>query len=530
MAATETLTSAARAPGPPEFLPGRPDAIIDLQTAEGLALASAEWRYADCAVREIDFVAVGSDADPLGPGDVPNRTYDVVPHAEALDFDDSGWRVLAPEETMARLANGRVCFNWYRIAITVPERIGDIDPTGATLVFEIVVDDYAEIWVDGALPLALGDTGGRVVGGFNTPNRVVLTQDARPGQRFQIAVFGINGPISASPANYIWMRSATLDIFAAERARVSEEAALHVERFDPRIDEILPEPRMERVAGGFEFTEGPVWMRDGALLFSSPNTNAIYRLAAEGRVTVFRPKSGYTGVDIGRYHQPGSNGLTFDPAGRLTICQHGNRRVVRVNPHGDVTVLADRYEGRRLNSPNDLVYRSDGILYFTDPPFGLPDVFDDPAKELDFSGVFSVRGEHISLITDELEGPNGLAFSPDERYLYVGNWDPDRKLVMRYPIDAYGAAGRGDVFFDMTAADGEDAIDGIKADERGNLYVCGPGGIWVLGSDGTHLATLRLPEAPHNLAFGDADSRSLYVTALTSVYRIRLAVAGIRPI
>ena len=530
MATIETLTTAARIPGPPELLPGRPDAIIDLQTADGLALASAQWRYADCAVREIEFVAVGSEADPLGPGDVSNRTYDVVPHAEAVDFDDSDWRVLAPAETMARLANGRVCFNWYRIAVTVPERIGDLDPTGATVVFEVVIDDYAEVWVDGELPLALGDTGGRVAGGFNAPNRVVLTRDARPGQRFQIAVFGINGPISASPRNYIWMRSATLDIFAGARARATEEATLGVDRVDRRIDEILPEPRMERVAGGFEFTEGPVWTRDGALLFSSPNTNAIYRLQAEGRVTVFRPKSGYTGIDIGRYHQPGSNGLTFDPLGRLTICQHGNRRVVRVNPHGDVTVMADRYQGARLNSPNDLVYRSDGVLYFTDPPFGLPGVFDDPAKELDFSGVFRVRGDDVSVVTDDLEGPNGLAFSPDERYLYVGNWDPDRKVVMRYPIDAYGDAGPGELFFDMTAAPGEDAIDGIKVDVKGNLYVCGPGGIWVLGPDATHIATLRLPEEPHNLAFGDADSRSLYVTALTGVYRLRLAVPGIRPL
>jgi gluconolactonase len=362
--------------------------------------------------------------------------------------------VLAPAETMARLANGRVCFNWYRIAVTVPERIGHLDPTGATIVFEVVIDDYAEVWVDGELPLALGDTGGRVAGGFNAPNRVVLTRDARPGQRFQIAVFGINGPISASPRNYIWMRSATLDVFAGARARATEEATLGVDRVGRRIDEILPEPRTERVAGGFEFTEGPVWTRDGALLFSSPNTNAIYRLQAEGRVTVFRPKSGYTGIDVGRYHQPGSNGLTFDPLGRLTICQHGNRRVVRVNPHGDVTVMADRYQGARLNSPNDLVYRSDGVLYFTDPPFGLPGVFDDPAKELDFSGVFRVRGDDVSLVTDDLEGPNGLAFSPDERYLYVGNWDPDRKVVMRYPIDAYGDAGPGECFFDMTAAPG----------------------------------------------------------------------------
>jgi gluconolactonase len=530
VAATEILTRAARIPGPPELLPGRPDAIIDLQTAEGLALASAEWRYADCDVHEMEFVEVGCAEDPFAPGTVPNRTHEVVPHAEAIDFDDSDWRVLAPDETMARLANGRVCFNWYRIAVTVPDRIADVDPTGATIVFEVVIDDYAEVWVDGALPLALGDAGGRVVGGFNSPNRVVLTRNARPGQRFQIAVFGVNGPISASPRNYIWMRSCTLDIFAAERALASEDASLDVEICNPRIDVILPDPRLERVAGGFEFTEGPVWTRDGALLFSSPNTNVIYRLAAEGRVTVFRSKSGYTGTDIGRYHQPGSNGLTFDLMGRLTICQHGNRRVVRVNPHGDLTVLADRYRGRRFNSPNDLVYRSDGTLYFTDPPFGLPGGLDDPVRELDFSGVFSVRGDDVSLVTDELEGPNGLAFSPDERYLYVGNWDSDRKVVMRYPIDAYGRARLGEVFFDMTSAAGEDGIDGIKVDEQGNLYVCGPGGIWVLGPDATHIATLRLPEAPHNLAFGGLDARSLYVTALTSVYRIRLAVKGIRPV
>ena len=138
---------------------------------------------------------------------------------------------------------------------------------------------------------------------------------------------------------------------------------------------------------------------------------------------MFRSKSGYTGVDIGRYHQPGSNGLTFDPQGRLAICQHGNRRVIRVNPHGDTTVLADALRGPAAEQPNDLVYRSDGTLYFTDPPFGLPGVFDDPDKELAFSGVFRARDGEVTLVTDELEGPNGLAFSPDERCLYVGNWD-----------------------------------------------------------------------------------------------------------
>ena len=157
-----------------------------------------------------------------------------------------------------------MCFNWYRIGVTIPERVGDLDPTGASVVFEVVIDDYAEVWVNGELPHALGDTGGHVVGGFNAPNRVLLTDDARPGQQFQIAVFGINGPISASPHNYIWMRTATLDFYASERARPAAAVELEVERADPRLDSIVAsDATLERVAGGFVFTEGPVWSPDG---------------------------------------------------------------------------------------------------------------------------------------------------------------------------------------------------------------------------------------------------------------------------
>jgi gluconolactonase len=408
--------------------------------------------------------------------------------------------------------------------------VGEFDPTGSTAVFEIVVDDYAEVWVNGELPLALGQTGGQVVSGFNAPNRVVLGRGVRPGQRFSIAVFGMNGPISVAPTNYIWMRSASLDFYAADRARAAWPARLEVERVDRALNAILPaDARLEQVAGGFEFTEGPVWTRDGALLFSSPNTNVMYRWTPLGKVDVFRAKSGYAGVDIGAYTQPGSNGLTFDPQGRLTICQHGNRQVLRVEPHGNTTVIADRYQGRRLNSPNDLVYRSDGTLFFTDPPFGLPAMYEDPRKELPFSGVYRVRDGEVALLTDELQGPNGIALSPDERYLYVGNWDPKRKVVMRYELDASGAVSNGRVLFDMTDAPGEDAIDGLKVDQAGNLYVCGPGGIWVLSADARHLGTLKLPESPHNLAWGDDDGRTLYVTALTSIYRLRLAHPGVRP-
>ena len=509
MATTAFAAPATRPPGPPELLPGRPDAIVDLQTEEGVALVGGQWRYSDATVEGVGFVELGSAEDPLGPGTVPNRTYDIAPHAEPPDFDDSGWTSLAPADTQSRLANGRVCFNWYRIAVTLPERIGDTDVAGSTVVFEVVVDDYAEVWVNGELPHALGDGGGPVVAGFNAPNRVVLTRDARPGDRFVIAVFGINGPISASPANYIWMRTATLDAYARAPAREGLEA----------------------VATGFEFTEGPVWTPDGALLFSSPNTNSIYRLDPElGKVTLFRPKSGYTGVDIGRYHQPGSNGLTFDAAGLLVICQHGNRRVIRVNPHGDTSVIADSYEGRRLNSPNDVVGCSDGSVWFTDPPFGRPGMADDPDRELDFSGVFRVSPDgEVALIDDSLAGPNGIAFSPDERTLYVGNWDPDAKVVVRYGLSAGGDVLEREVLFGMTDAPGEDAIDGIKVDVHGNLYVCGPGGIWVISPAGERLDLIELPEAPHNLAFGGGDARDLYVTAMTSVYRLRTDVPGINP-
>jgi hypothetical protein len=208
---TLAVPPAAAPPGPPELLPGCPDAIVDLQTAEGAALVGGQWRYADARVEEIEFVEVGAPDDPLGPGTVPNRTYDIVPHAEADDYDDASWTTLRPYETQLRLGTGRVCFNWYRIEVTIPERVGELDPTGATVVFEVTIDDAAEVWVNGELPHQLGDSGGPVIAGFNAPNRVVLTDDARPGQRFQIAVFGINGPISASPRNYVWMRTATLD-------------------------------------------------------------------------------------------------------------------------------------------------------------------------------------------------------------------------------------------------------------------------------------------------------------------------------
>ncbi len=507
----------------------RPDAIVDLSTETGVRLVKGEWRYADVKIVEVDHHSPGPDLRPSGPS---NRTYDITPHAGASDFDDSRWEVLSPVELERRRSTGRLCFNWYRTKVSIPERVGSFDPTGATIVFEIVVDDYAEVWVDGRLMPVLGQTGGQLVKGFNAPNRVVLTRDARPGQQFQLAVFGMNAPVSSPPGNFIWVRSATLDFYKTNAVGLSRAVKVDVARLDPALDAIVPaNPTLEKIAEGFLFTEGPVWVPDGGyLLFSDPNANQIYRWSPDGQVSVFRTKSGYAGFDVGEYGQPGSNGLTLDAEGRVTLNQHGNRRVIRVEKPGSVTVLADRYEGKRLNSPNDLVYRSDGSLYFTDPPFGLPKAYDDPRKELPFSGVFRVAPDgRLQLLSSDLKGPNGLAFSPDERYLYVGNWDTEKKIVMRYDVRPDGTLANGSVFFDMTSAPGEDALDGLKVDQQGNVYVSGPGGIWILSAAGKHLGTIAGPEHPHNFAWGDADGKTLYLCARTGLYRMRLKVAGVRP-
>ena len=511
---------------------GRPDAVIDLATRKGAELVKGQWRYSDTRIIEVDSRGVGPDLKPSGP---PNKTYDYTPHAGTADFDDSKWEAIDPTTLDARRSTGKICFNWYRIALTVPEKIGSFDPTGSTVAFEIVIDDYSEIWVDGKLPRVLGQPGGPVIKGFNAPNRVVIGRDVKPGQRIQLAVFGANGPISYSPENFIWIKSATLDFYKAPK--VGTEQKTEILRADPALDEIVtPGTKIEKLAGGFLFTEGPVWVprtadSDGYLLFSDPNNNIIYRWTPDGQLSIYRTKSGYAGADIGEYGQPGSNGLTLDREGRLTINQHGYRRVVRLEKNGQLTVLADQFEGKRLNSPNDLVYKSDGALYFTDPPSGLPKFFDDPRKELPYSGVFRVSpdGKQVKLLTTELKGPNGLAFSPDEKYFYLDNWDEKKKIIMRYEVNSDGTLANGKVFFDMTSAPGEDALDGLKVDQKGNLYVSGPGGLWVISPEGKHLGTISGPEHPHNFAWGDDDGKTLYLCARTGLYRIRLNVPGIRP-
>ena len=320
MSAVAARTASAP-PGPPELLPGASAVVVDLQTSEGASLVGGTWRYADCRVEKIDFVEVGGpdDPDPLGPGVVSNRTYDVLPHAEAADFDDSCWRVLAPEELQLRLANGRVCFNWYRITVTLPERVGDFDVAGSSVVFEVVVDDYAEVWVNGALPHALGDVGGPVAAGFNAPNRILLTGNAAPGEMFTIAVFGVNGPISASPRNYIWVRTATLDFHAPTERQP-----------------------LEPIAAGFEPTGAVAW-RDGGLLFASGG--AVYRWSEPGRVTVFRPKT-----DTAAIGETSAGLLAF-------TLRDGSS--IRVNPHGDVTAIDETFDN---SSAAGYACTTDGVV------------------------------------------------------------------------------------------------------------------------------------------------------------------------
>jgi len=508
----------------------KPDASVDLATKSGVALVKAQWRYSDTKIVDVNFKAAGADGQPTGAG---NKAYDFAPHAGGADFDDSKWEILDPTTLDKRRSNGRLAFNWYRVKIVVPEKIGAFDPTGSTVVFETSVDDYAEIWVDGELTRGAGQSGGSVIKGWNAANRLVVARNVKPGQTIRLAIFGINGPLSNPPTNYIYLRYAKLDFYRAASGPVAlapAEVNVDVVRLDPALDSIVPpNAKVFKLASGFQFTEGPIWVNDGKyLLFSDPNANKIYKYTSDGKLSVFKDQSGYAEKDIAEYTQPGSNGLTLDPEGRLTINQHGNRRIVRAEKNGRLTVLADRFEGKRLNSPNDLVYRSDGTLFFTDPPFGLPKFYDDPRKELPFSGVFALYNGRLKLVTKELKGPNGIAFSPDEKYLYVGNWDPEKKIVMRYEVAADATLSNGRVFFDMTAAPGEDAIDGIKVDRQGNLYVSGPGGLWIISPEGKHLGTVIPPKHPHNFAWGD-DGRTLYMTARDGLYRMALLIPGISP-
>jgi gluconolactonase len=302
-----------------------------------------------------------------------------------------------------------------------------------------------------------------------------------------------------------------------------------IERLDPRLDALLPAgAQIEVLAKGFEWSEGPVWVRRGEyLLFSDIPKNVVLKWKEREDISEFLKPSGYAGTEA-RGGEPGSNGLTVDAQGRLVLCEHGDRRISRLNQDRTKTTLADRYQGKRFNSPNDLTYKSNGDLYFTDPPYGLEKGVDDPKKEIPFQGVYRLSKDgQVALLTSELSRPNGLAFSPNEKILYVANSDPERAVWMSYQVKEDGTLGLGKVFFDATPLVGKakGLPDGLKVDWKGNLWATGPGGVLVFAPDGTHLGTIQTGEATANCAWGN-DHSVLYITAGMYLLRVRTQTKG----
>jgi gluconolactonase len=299
-------------------------------------------------------------------------------------------------------------------------------------------------------------------------------------------------------------------------------------RLDPRVDALIPrDARIERLADGFVFLEGPVWISgQSRLLYSDLRGNAIYEWTeSEGAGDYIKPffvgdGAGLRGV--------GPNGVALDPEGRLLVCVYGSRSIVRIEADGTRTPLAEKYDGKRLNSPNDLVVASDGSVYFTDPSFGLEGFDQSPLRELDFNGVYRLRpGGELELLTDEQERPNGIALSPDESILYVANSGGVVTGWMAYDIGPDGLSNPR-VFHDITGVEGPGGADGMKVDLAGNVYATGPGGVFILAPDGTHLGTIQLEEALTNVGWGD-DGRTLYMTGRTALYRIRSSARGAIP-
>lgn len=319
-----------------------------------------------------------------------------------------------------------------------------------------------------------------------------------------------------------------------------------IQKLSPEAETIFPpQPKMEHLVSGFTWTEGPVWVPPGFLLFADIPGNGIYKWSeGETKASLFLKPSGFTPENEYKGKEPGSNGMTVDKQGRVTIAGHGRRNVWRLessDPHGALTVLADSYEGKKLNSPNDVVYKSDGSLYFTDPPYGLETQSDDdPKKQLAFNGVYRIpnalgqkpgsKPQEPQLLVKDLTRPNGLAFSPDEKFLYVANSNPKR-YWMKYPVNADGSLGQGTMLFDASSDPAPGSPDGVKVDAKGNVYSAGPGGVWIFSPTGAHLATIKFADRVANLNWGGKDAKTLYITASADVFRIQLKIAGagVRP-
>ena len=316
---------------------------------------------------------------------------------------------------------------------------------------------------------------------------------------------------------------------------MSAQEPAKIERLDKVMDHLIdPGAKLEKVAGGFTWTEGPIWIkRGGYLLFADIPANSIWKYVPGQKPILFLHPSGWAETTPFGGKEPGSNGMTVDAKGRLTVAGHANRNVWRLetmNPHGPKTTLASRFEGKRFNSPNDLAYRSDGSLYFTDPPYGLPtQQDDDPHKDMKINGVYRIASGKVQLLISNMSRPNGIAFSPDEKYLYVDSSDLKYKVWMRYEVQPDGSVTNGKVLLNCTSDPREGGPDGMKVDREGNIFGAGPGGVWILSPDGKHIGTIDMPERTGNLAWGGEDGRTLYITASSGLYRIPVKVGGLVP-
>jgi gluconolactonase len=308
-----------------------------------------------------------------------------------------------------------------------------------------------------------------------------------------------------------------------------------VERLDPAFDELVPEDaRMEVIAEGLQWSEGPVWIHDGKfLLFSDVLTNTIHRWDAKYGCLPYLNPSGYTG-DVPRGAEMGSNGLGVDRQGRLLLCQHGDRRVARLDrlglPRQKFVTVADRYDGKRFNSPNDLVVHSNGAIYFTDPPYGLEQQMEDPAKELSFQGVYRIAPDGaVTLLTKEMERPNGIGFSPDEKTLYVANSYPERLVWMAFPVNDDGSIGEGRELFngkEIARKWQRGSADGMAVDVKGNIWATAPGGVIVLSPEGKHIGSLITTQRTANCKFGE-DGSTLFIAADDYVLKIPTSTKGL---
>jgi gluconolactonase len=330
--------------------------------------------------------------------------------------------------------------------------------------------------------------------------------------------------------------------------KVQADGANEVIRLDPALDDILAaDAKVEKVASGFGRLEGPVWVREGKgyLIFSDMPADAMYKWSPDGGITQFLRPSGYTSAGTPDVSVPlnfGSNGITLDRQGRVIFCTHGDRNVARLEKDGRRTVVADRYEGKRFNGPNDLVVKSDGAVYFTDPGEGLRKGKDDPAREIPFDGVYLVKDGKVQLVDKGLRGYNGLTFSRDEKYFYVNA----ELHIWRYEVQPDDTIANRQNFIDMSEDVNQNrpgsiawtgwnndptygVPDGMKIDQKGNLYGAGPLGVWIVSPQGKHIGTVKTPEFVTNIAFGDADGKTLYITASRGLYRIRLKTPGILP-